>query len=53
MIYIEFKNKTHIGFKKVRYARVLARVIKEMRQLRRMTKHEDPEIEIDYKIIFK
>lgn len=53
MIYIEFKNKAQTSFKKIRYARLLARVIKEMRQLRRMTKHEDPEIEIDYKIIFK
>jgi hypothetical protein len=53
MIYIVFKNKEPLGFKKLRYAKVLARAIKELFWLKKIIKHEDLRIEIDYKIIFK
>jgi len=53
MIYIEFKHKRQAGFKKSRYARVIARIIREMKWVRRVVRREDPEANIDYKVIFK
>jgi len=53
MIYIEFKDKRQAGFKKLSYARVIARIIKEMKWVRRAVRREDPQANIDYKVIFK
>ncbi|MBL7132222.1 MAG: hypothetical protein ISS45_12620 [Candidatus Omnitrophica bacterium] len=53
MLYVEFKSKKETGIKKLRYARVLARIIREMKWFRRVIRHTDADVKVDYKVIFK
>jgi len=53
MIYLEFKDRRRAGFEKIRCARVIARIISEMKWIRKVVRCEDPQADIDYKVIFK
>lgn len=53
MIYIEFKNKYLISYKKLRHARAIAKAIKGIRWANKQMKREYIEVELDYKIILK